>query len=1000
MADPANIRSLDPALNNMIITSDIAIRLAQQHIQQQAYLSDVNLVFQRAYSSDFNGGMTSWATSELILNGTNAVIGDMTSNSTVFSAAMTGMFAIPQCSAGAVSLDLSNKSIYPYFFRSVPNVISYGSALMVWIQQMDWSMFALLYTDDQVGQQILSVMLNSSASYGITPMSQIQIHTLDHEEIQGALLTLSATGSRIVIVADSDPLNQVIILQQAQTLGMLEPGWVWMMSNDLSEVLAEVVPKQDLPLYNGLMFISGLWNITDAPDYNNLYQVFNQMPMPNGYIGGTSDWQINGLSYNAPNAYACAELLALGLNKRLNEYPGGRQAGLKALQSKTFNSTDMTPLFYNMNYSGPAGGMSFSPSGDLQSGHFGLNYMMNGLPVEYAQIHDGIYSPDPGASIVYLGSTTNKPSDLAESTLLNPTYREPQGIALLVVAGLGLFISLVTMILIFCYRHLTMIMVSSPIFLLMQLMGIALAYSSMILYMCNPTPSICIARQFFVLFGFILVTTSIIAKNYRIYRVFQNVFTLQASKLKSMYLLRFVLAIACTLVLPMVVWNGLYPVTPQRFMVTANTYCVICVYPTSNKSVDWVTYNIAEITTLLFCLVLVGISALLAWKTRRVSGKWSESQQVGYVSYTIALASICVIPAIFLPVDQYQAAIYLKLGALFFAATVTLVALFAPKLITIGKYMLTEQRWSWTRNLYKLHGDHDMGDGRLDSSSQLTNVYEFKYDNRDENHDALIARNLLDRDYHAYEGVLPVKKRGRFHFMSIWELKKVIVIPSNQVFVLVSPSGESYAHFYHYESCYPLQQNANGDRHIFCVNTLDRRQFFFQVFDQKALDRWVDWFNGPTRAGPGQPSIPSPPRSNSSPAKQGNKLPSTSTLGVFSTGDSSTGLTTNQTDSSNFSHTGNNAIGVEPRLYQLSPTATSHVNEIESQPRRHPRSSFLSAFTSGENPSQRYSAFSANTLSFYQPQLLQHRNDSNPISTFGINEEDEDRYSYSSLQPY
>jgi hypothetical protein len=36
-------------------------------------------------------------------------------------------------------------------------------------------------------------------------------------------------------------------------------------------------------------------------------------------------------------------------------YPGGRAAGLADLSKGSFNSTNMTPEFYNLNYTGPAG---------------------------------------------------------------------------------------------------------------------------------------------------------------------------------------------------------------------------------------------------------------------------------------------------------------------------------------------------------------------------------------------------------------------------------------------------------------------------------------------------------------------------------------------------------------------------------------------------------------------------------------------------------------------
>lgn len=44
-------------------------------------------------------------------------------------------------------------------------------------------------------------------------------------------------------------------------MGLLSKGWVWILTNDISPVLHEIIDSEDeLSLYDGLMFISGLWD--------------------------------------------------------------------------------------------------------------------------------------------------------------------------------------------------------------------------------------------------------------------------------------------------------------------------------------------------------------------------------------------------------------------------------------------------------------------------------------------------------------------------------------------------------------------------------------------------------------------------------------------------------------------------------------------------------------------------------------------------------------------
>lgn len=139
---------------------------------------DVELNFTRFYSDEENPGKTAWATVNMVESGVkqvfddrnfqytiidsfllnSAVVGDMISTMTEASAAMTGVWQIPQCSFASASLSLTNKHVYPYFFRTVGSVLLYGDSLVNWVSSMGWKSFALVYTNDAVGQQGIQVL--------------------------------------------------------------------------------------------------------------------------------------------------------------------------------------------------------------------------------------------------------------------------------------------------------------------------------------------------------------------------------------------------------------------------------------------------------------------------------------------------------------------------------------------------------------------------------------------------------------------------------------------------------------------------------------------------------------------------------------------------------------------------------------------------------------------------------------------------------------------------
>jgi hypothetical protein len=103
--------------------------------------------------------------------------------------------------------------------------------------------------------------------------------------------------------------------------------------------------------------------------------------------------------------------------------------------------------------------------------------------------------------------------------VINPTFTEIKGIIVVVISILGIVCCAVMMLLIYLFREHQPMMASSPFFCYLQLSGICMAYITTLLFVDKPNAAMCIAREFLITIGFSLVVGSIIAKNYRIYRM-------------------------------------------------------------------------------------------------------------------------------------------------------------------------------------------------------------------------------------------------------------------------------------------------------------------------------------------------------------------------------------------------------------------------------------------------------------------------------------------------
>ncbi|CEG65851.1 hypothetical protein RMATCC62417_02548 [Rhizopus microsporus] len=696
------------------------------------------------------------------------------------------------------------------------------------MKNMGWQTFSLLYSADALGDRVADILSDRGEQYGFYYARSYRFSHATDESIEQALTELNRSGSRIVILAFSRSYQQVNVLRKAREMGLMSKGWVWMVADDLANNFLQNIKDDDdgdvVTAYNGLMYISTLWNLTGLPAFDEFQAKWRQQPVPSDY-SDPSNWTTTSLNYGAAQAYSCLELLTLGINKALDQYSGGREKGLQDLASDTFNTSSMTPMFYNFNYSGPAGNLTFTDTGDLQNGYFRVFYLQNGIAVPYANIRLDSYE-SINDHIIYPGNTHEKPPDIAIHQYMNPTPKSPLGIAILTVCGVGLFFCLLMTILIFLHRHLKPIMISSPVFCYLQLLGISMCYITLILLVRQPTPATCVSRQFLFCMGFTFVVGSIIAKNYRIYKIYQNVFTIRTSRLKSTYLLRLVGIFQIFVVVPLAVWNIVYRVQVISYQLFETDFCWICEYPTAENG-QWGRFNLAQMFVLIWLFLLILTACFLAFKTRDVSSKWSETTQIAYVSYNLIVSASVMVPGLILGNDYYDISLYLYVASLMFGSTFTLITIFIPKFVVISRHILQNSK---KFNIYRMNSD-SQNQMSIHSTNSMDQNIQLN----------LVAKNMYDFTVQAHEGILPVKKMAKFDFLSIWTLKHVVLVPFKKYFILSEKSGEN-ATVYHYVSCEPALVGSTN-HFTFRVRTDKSMYFLFQVYDRESLDRWVNWFN-------------------------------------------------------------------------------------------------------------------------------------------------------------
>ncbi|KAF9913660.1 hypothetical protein BX616_009760 [Lobosporangium transversale] len=171
------------------------------------------------------------------------------------------------------------------------------------------------------------------------------------------------------------------------------------------------------------------------------------------------------------------------------------------------------------------------------------------------------------------------------------------------------------------------------------------------------------ARPLALNLGLVLVVSNIVAKNFRIYRIFHNIYVTKRV-IKDSHLLKIVGTI---------MMGNLSPPTLEQIAMPDFTSYWSC----DNTSGGSVPFFV-----LLFVYngVLLLIATYLAYMNRNVATNYNECRQIAFVVYNILLSGCLALPTVFLPRSQFLIKFFLSTGVFLFGTTFSLLFLFLPKL--------------------------------------------------------------------------------------------------------------------------------------------------------------------------------------------------------------------------------------------------------------------------------------------------------------------------------
>ncbi|KAG0328781.1 Metabotropic glutamate receptor 8, partial [Podila humilis] len=676
----------------LAINGITAIRLAVEDINAEKLLPvDIAISIRNSQppsNNDLSASNAMLQAAMFVSNNVSAVIGDTRSWLTEFSASLTSSLRIPQCSFTSMSDSLSSKVLYDHFIRTVSTTEVIARQMLAYLRLLGWRRIGILHSDDSYGRSFNNDLLLFAASYGftITLSEVIYIPQSHQDEISATLEMVREMGSYINILATSDT-GVMRALEDIYKAGMLRLPYTWISINDLQESLYEMYAGPGPPQvtdFDGLLMLSVDQYTPTHPEFSEFRERWANLD-PTLYPGaGTTR-----LTHSETRAYSCVKMLALGYQRDIEL---ARMRGVSEeyiLQELKLGSYPRTignltsALFSTLKYDGPAGPIRIDILGNTVSQISNFLQLQGGQSTFMASTSLGnennTYQVNITGTHIWPGLRPGEiPKDSPEWVIQNISRTEAAAWVMSILTVLGIVACIILIGIVVWKRHNPVIKAASAFFCVLELLGIIIVYTAVLMRMGHFTSASCTALPIVLNFGLSLLLGSLVVKNLRIYRIFNNVFQNKYA-ISDMKLLRQLCVIVLILMISPAVYLLLLRPQARYISISPTKAAYACVR--TNPSMPGEGTIVFGIVSLIPQMAVLAVAGYLAYQTQNVSNKWNESRQIIYIIYTMVLAASILIPTMFLTADQFRITVFTQSIVIICAITLSMLILFVPKLV-------------------------------------------------------------------------------------------------------------------------------------------------------------------------------------------------------------------------------------------------------------------------------------------------------------------------------
>lgn len=257
------------------------------------------------------------------------------------------------------------------------------------------------------------------------------------------------------------------------------------------------------------------------------------------------------------------------------------------------------------------------------------------------------------------------------------------------------------------------------------LLGLALAIACVILLVVEPSDGVCVARPWVLSLSFTMTVGTMMTKNYRIHKIFNN--NLRARVVKENLVWGYTIMLCLVDIIVLVLWMVSAPpsaaIIPSKLdEKLAYKYCI-------SKAGENDSGEIIQNDSILWLIVvlkvgIVGFTSYLGWKIRHLPSLFSEAKYIAMCSYNLALIGLLIIGLGVALDDAPEAVFLLRSVGILVVIIVVLSLLFVAKFWSIKtKPNLTMEQALKEMNSPKVVTVAGKGNQPTDSSVETSESY-------------------------------------------------------------------------------------------------------------------------------------------------------------------------------------------------------------------------------------------------------------------------------------